>query len=117
MGEVLAFVEEGFSGHVCEGVGEAVAEVEGGRVVALAELSPSASGGGDLFRRYGDDLYGLALEECIEFLAACGAQSAFQNDGGFKGIERGHSETVHAEQRFFEIGAVSLSQQDGADGR
>ena len=45
-----------------EGVGEAVAEVEGGGVVALAELSPSAAGGGDLFRRYGDDLDGLSPE-------------------------------------------------------
>ena len=71
VGEVFALEEKGFSGHVCKGVGEAVAEVEGGRVVALAELSPSASGGGDLFRRYGDDLDGLALKECIEFLATC----------------------------------------------
>lgn len=118
LGEVLAFVEEGFSGHFREGVGEAIAEVEGGcGVVALAKPSPGVSGDGDLFGGEGDDFDGLALKECIEFLAACRAQSAFQNDSGFKNVERGHTETIHAEQRFFEIGAVSLSQQDGADGR
>ena len=86
-------------------------------MIALAEPSPCASGGGDLFGRYRDNFDGLALKECIEFSAARRAQPTFQHDGGFKDIERRHADTVQAEQRFFKIGAGSFSGQDGADCR
>ncbi len=116
MGEVLAFVEEGFSGHFGEGVGETVAEVECGGVVA-AEFSPGVSGNGDLFRRYRDDLDGHFLDERIKSIGTQGACTTLHHDSGLKKVERGHTKNVCIGKDILKARAFRLFKQNGANCR
>ena len=81
MGEVVAFEQQRFAAGHGQRVGEAVTEVQAGRVPTLAEPLERGAGDAGLFGIDRDDFAAGLLQQAVERLHAARAVADLQHDG------------------------------------
>jgi hypothetical protein len=82
--EICSLGQQRLTSGFGQGVGEAVSEIQGGGVAALAVLAPGGAGEVGLFGVYGYDLKIRAEHEEIELASSGFTATGFENDSGFE---------------------------------
>ncbi len=113
--EVVALEEQRLASNFRERVRQAVAEVQPGGMVSLAEPPPRPAGGGDMFDGDGSYLDGGSLQERVELITAQRPSPAFHYDSGFKEVDGRHSANVSCGDGLFVPLGIRLAEQNGAD--
>ena len=101
----------------CQGIGEAVAEIQSGRMISLAETAPCLARGRKMFhghRRQPDSDF---LEIPIQFPTRLRATATFQDHGRFEGVRDGHAAIHGPGDRALVARRVRFATEDGEQRR
>jgi len=113
--EILPFEEESLAGDLGERIGEAVAEIQPGRVAALAKVEEGLARDVRLLdgERFDDDV--SSAEKNITLTAGVWPNLAFNDDGELKEVCGAHQTMVGVVDELNVEGGVGFPKKDGGE--
>ena len=113
--EILPLEEERLAGDLGERIGEAVAEIQPGRVAALAEIEEGLARDMRLLdgERFDDDV--SSAEKNITLTAGVWPNLAFNDDGELKEVCGAHQTMVGVVDELNVEGGVGFPKKDGSE--
>ncbi len=116
-GEICSLEQQGLARRFGKSIGEAVAEIQRRRMVALSESPPGAPCGDRVFSSDRDEFDGGLLQKRVERLTGRRVASPLDHHRRFKQRDGRHSARPRRRDRVFVALRVSVAEQYGKDGR